>query len=128
VRYTPRETLEDAADALEEHVAPQLPDGQPAVALAQVISALRRLASEWNAVLPFLSEQNEELRTLLGEPPAALTLDTAAAFAENQRLSRLLAERVAQTGTSAAIGDFVARWTVREREATSTDTTQMLPF
>jgi hypothetical protein len=128
MRYTPQETLEDAADALESHVAPHLPEGQPAVALAQAILALRRLAGEWNDVLPFLTEQNVELRSLLGEPAEAATLDAATAFAENQRLSRLLADRIAEAGASDAIRDFVARWTARERDVTGTDTTRMLPF
>ena len=128
MRYTPQETLTDAADALESHVTPHVPEGQPAVALAQVVSALRRLAGEWNDVLPFLAEQNDELRTLLDEPAAPPTLDTAAAFAENRRLSRLLADRIEEAGATGAIRDFVARWTAREREATGTDTTKMLPF
>ena len=128
MRYTPQETLEDAADALESHVAPHLPEGQPAVALAQVVSALRRLAGEWNEVLPFLTEQNAELRALLGEPAAATTLDATAAFGENRRLSRLLADRIEEAGASDTIREFVARWTAREREVTATDTTLMLPF
>jgi hypothetical protein len=128
VRYTPEETLADAVAALETHVAPHVPAGHPAVALGIVVGALRRLAGSWEQALPFLLEQNAELRVLLGEPGAEPAADFDAAYADNVRLNAALAARIGDEEPAAEVRDFVRRWTEREAELTGTDTTRMLPF
>jgi hypothetical protein len=128
VRYTPEETLADAVATLEAHVAPHVPAGHPSVALGIVVGALRRLGRSWQQALPFLVEQNAELRVLLGEPDADPVAGFGAAYAENVRLNAALAARIGDGEPSADVRDFVRRWTEREAELTGTDTSEMLPF